>query len=83
MCYIFRSCTLPEEAFSQHYHTLTMNGYLNESNFMMVEEGFSTRDLLENILVELCQAVRAGGSRHPDRGGRGEVTTAHSGFLLE
>ncbi|XP_021139042.2 antizyme inhibitor 2 isoform X2 [Columba livia] len=33
-----------------------MNGYLNESNFMMVEEGFSTRDLLENILVELCQA---------------------------
>ncbi|NXX11227.1 AZIN2 inhibitor, partial [Podargus strigoides] len=33
-----------------------MNGYLNESNFMMVEEGFTTRDLLENLLVELCQA---------------------------
>ncbi|NXF52019.1 AZIN2 inhibitor, partial [Oceanites oceanicus] len=33
-----------------------MNGYLNESNFMMVEEGFTTRDLLENVLVELCQA---------------------------
>ncbi|XP_055654124.1 antizyme inhibitor 2 isoform X3 [Falco peregrinus] len=33
-----------------------MNGYLNESNFMMVEEGFTTRDLLENILVELCRA---------------------------
>ncbi|NXJ69938.1 AZIN2 inhibitor, partial [Rostratula benghalensis] len=32
-----------------------MNGYLDESNFMMVEEGFSTRDLLENLLVELCQ----------------------------
>ncbi|XP_009695887.1 PREDICTED: LOW QUALITY PROTEIN: antizyme inhibitor 2, partial [Cariama cristata] len=32
-----------------------MNGYLNESNFMMVEEGFTTRDLLENLLVELCQ----------------------------
>ncbi|NXL87522.1 AZIN2 inhibitor, partial [Alectura lathami] len=32
-----------------------MNGYLNESNFMMVEEGFTTRDLLENVLVELCQ----------------------------
>ncbi|XP_010282643.1 PREDICTED: antizyme inhibitor 2 isoform X1 [Phaethon lepturus] len=39
-----------------------MNGYLNESNFMMVEEGFTTRDLLENLLVELCQAVRASGS---------------------
>ncbi|NXT52973.1 AZIN2 inhibitor, partial [Pluvianellus socialis] len=33
-----------------------MNGYLDESNFMMVEEGFTTRDLLENLLVELCQA---------------------------
>ncbi|NXI47984.1 AZIN2 inhibitor, partial [Galbula dea] len=33
-----------------------MNGYLTESNFMMVEEGFTTRDLLENLLVELCQA---------------------------
>ncbi|NXK06196.1 AZIN2 inhibitor, partial [Herpetotheres cachinnans] len=33
-----------------------MNGYLNESNFMMVEEGFTTRDLLENLLMELCQA---------------------------
>ncbi|NWQ97809.1 AZIN2 inhibitor, partial [Burhinus bistriatus] len=33
-----------------------MNGYLDESNFMMVEEGFTIRDLLENLLVELCQA---------------------------
>ncbi|NXS67755.1 AZIN2 inhibitor, partial [Pandion haliaetus] len=32
-----------------------MNGYLKESNFMMVEEGFTTRDLLENLLVELGQ----------------------------
>ncbi|NXP20401.1 AZIN2 inhibitor, partial [Scytalopus superciliaris] len=32
-----------------------MNGYLNESNFMMVEEGFTTRDLLETLLGELCQ----------------------------
>ncbi|NXT81450.1 AZIN2 inhibitor, partial [Zapornia atra] len=32
-----------------------MNRYLNESDFMMVEEGFTTRDLLENLLVELCQ----------------------------
>ncbi|XP_009560119.2 antizyme inhibitor 2 [Cuculus canorus] len=33
-----------------------MNGYLDESNFMMVKEGFTTRDLLENLLVELCPA---------------------------
>ncbi|NWI66648.1 AZIN2 inhibitor, partial [Todus mexicanus] len=33
-----------------------MNGYLTESSFMMVEEGFTTRDLLENLLGELCQA---------------------------
>ncbi|NXE04330.1 AZIN2 inhibitor, partial [Lophotis ruficrista] len=33
-----------------------MNGYLDESNFMMVEEGFTTRDLLEDLLVELSQA---------------------------
>ncbi|NXP53462.1 AZIN2 inhibitor, partial [Heliornis fulica] len=33
-----------------------MNGYLHESDFLMVEEGFTTRDLLENHLMELCQA---------------------------
>ncbi|KAL9824896.1 antizyme inhibitor 2 isoform 1-T2 [Geothlypis trichas] len=32
-----------------------MNGFLNESNFLMVEEGFTTRDLLEKLLEELCQ----------------------------
>ncbi|NWV43638.1 AZIN2 inhibitor, partial [Grantiella picta] len=32
-----------------------MSGYLNESNFLMVEEGFTTRDLLENLLGDLCQ----------------------------
>ncbi|NXU95434.1 AZIN2 inhibitor, partial [Xiphorhynchus elegans] len=32
-----------------------MNGYLNESNFLMVEEGFTTRDLLESLPGELCQ----------------------------
>uniref|UniRef100_A0A8D2MWD1 Orn/DAP/Arg decarboxylase 2 N-terminal domain-containing protein n=1 Tax=Zonotrichia albicollis TaxID=44394 RepID=A0A8D2MWD1_ZONAL len=36
-----------------------MNGYLNESNFLMVEEGFTTRDLLENLLGELCQEHQA------------------------
>jgi len=66
-----------------------MNGYLKESNFMMVEEGFTTRHLLENLLVELHQAVRAGSSTAPrqpaplGRGGGGEVTAAHSAFLLE
>uniref|UniRef100_A0A674JN98 Antizyme inhibitor 2 n=1 Tax=Terrapene triunguis TaxID=2587831 RepID=A0A674JN98_9SAUR len=29
-----------------------MSGYLDESDFMMVEEGFTTRDLLENLLME-------------------------------
>ncbi|XP_065600731.1 antizyme inhibitor 2 isoform X1 [Cyrtonyx montezumae] len=33
-----------------------MNGYLNESNFMLVEEGFTSRDLLESTLAELCQS---------------------------
>lgn len=37
-----------------------MNGYLNESHFLMVKEGFTTRDLLENLLGGLCQEVRAG-----------------------
>ncbi|NWV53385.1 AZIN2 inhibitor, partial [Daphoenositta chrysoptera] len=32
-----------------------MSGYLNESHFLMVEEGFTTRDLLENLLGDLCQ----------------------------
>ncbi|NXH13119.1 AZIN2 inhibitor, partial [Bucco capensis] len=30
-----------------------MNGYLNESNFLMLEEGFTSRDLLEQLLAEL------------------------------
>lgn len=51
-----------EEASRWRCHTLTMNGYLNESNFTMVEEGFTSRDLLESTLLELCQAVRAGSS---------------------
>lgn len=52
-----RSHTLLEEALRWCCHTLTMNGYLNESNFMMVEEGFTSRDLLESTLVELCRTV--------------------------
>ncbi|XP_052554846.1 antizyme inhibitor 2 isoform X5 [Tympanuchus pallidicinctus] len=45
-----------EEASRWCCHTLTMNGYLNESNFTMVEEGFTSRDLLESTLLELCRA---------------------------
>ncbi|XP_019403088.1 PREDICTED: antizyme inhibitor 2 isoform X1 [Crocodylus porosus] len=33
-----------------------MNGYLDESHFLMVEEGFTTRDLLENLLLDHSQA---------------------------
>ncbi|XP_025899151.1 antizyme inhibitor 2 isoform X2 [Nothoprocta perdicaria] len=34
-----------------------MNGYLDESDFVLVEEGFTPRDLLENLLVEPCHTV--------------------------
>ncbi|XP_028594941.2 antizyme inhibitor 2 isoform X1 [Podarcis muralis] len=33
-----------------------MTRYLDESDIMMVEEGFTTRDLLENLLLEVSQA---------------------------
>ncbi|NXL49422.1 AZIN2 inhibitor, partial [Podilymbus podiceps] len=55
-----------------------MNGYLNESNFMMVEEGFTTRDLLENLLVELCQASDQQAFFVADLG---EVVKKHLHFL--
>lgn len=60
-----------------------MNGYLNESNFTMVEEGFTPRDLLENLLVGLCPSVRlrAGGSAAPC--GRGAAAAAHPSPVLE
>uniref|UniRef100_A0A8C4WCX4 Antizyme inhibitor 2 n=1 Tax=Gopherus evgoodei TaxID=1825980 RepID=A0A8C4WCX4_9SAUR len=32
-----------------------MSGYLDELEFMMMEEGFTTRDLLENLLMEVSQ----------------------------
>uniref|UniRef100_A0A8D0G6C5 Antizyme inhibitor 2 n=1 Tax=Sphenodon punctatus TaxID=8508 RepID=A0A8D0G6C5_SPHPU len=32
-----------------------MGRFLDESDFMMVEEGFTTRDLLENLLLEVSQ----------------------------
>uniref|UniRef100_A0A8C0G314 Antizyme inhibitor 2 n=1 Tax=Chelonoidis abingdonii TaxID=106734 RepID=A0A8C0G314_CHEAB len=38
----------------------TMSGYLDESEFMMVEEGFTTRDLLENLLMEVSQTSDKG-----------------------
>ncbi|XP_062996025.1 antizyme inhibitor 2 isoform X2 [Elgaria multicarinata webbii] len=38
-----------------------MTRYLDESDIMMVEEGFTTRDLLENLLLEVAQT----GNREP------------------
>ncbi|NWX93355.1 AZIN2 inhibitor, partial [Nothoprocta pentlandii] len=37
-----------------------MNGYLDESDFVLVEEGFTPRDLLENLLVEPCHTGEQG-----------------------
>ncbi|EDL80517.1 rCG31109, isoform CRA_b [Rattus norvegicus] len=37
-----------------------MAGYLSESDFVMVEEGFSTRDLLEELTLGASQATTAG-----------------------
>nr|XP_020021250.1 antizyme inhibitor 2-like [Castor canadensis]XP_020021251.1 antizyme inhibitor 2-like [Castor canadensis] len=34
-----------------------MAGYLSESDFVMVEEGFSTRDLLEELTLGASQAT--------------------------
>ncbi|XP_070805341.1 antizyme inhibitor 2 isoform X1 [Pituophis catenifer annectens] len=35
-----------------------MTRYLDESDVMMVEEGFTTRDLLESLLLKVAQTVR-------------------------
>ncbi|XP_074832211.1 antizyme inhibitor 2 [Carettochelys insculpta] len=37
-----------------------MSGYLDESDFVMVEEGFTTRDLLDNLLLEVSQTSDKG-----------------------
>ncbi|NXG38111.1 AZIN2 inhibitor, partial [Dromaius novaehollandiae] len=55
-----------------------MNGYLDESDFMMVEEGFTTRDLLENLLVELCQTSDQGAFFMADLG---DIVKKHLRFL--
>ncbi|XP_062449879.1 antizyme inhibitor 2 isoform X3 [Rhea pennata] len=55
-----------------------MNGYLDESDFMMVEEGFTTRDLLENLLVELCQTSDQGAFFMADLG---DIVKKHLCFL--
>lgn len=36
-----------------------MAGYLRETDFVMVEEGFSTRDLLEELTLGASQATTA------------------------
>lgn len=38
-----------------------MAGYLSESDFVVVEEGFSTRDLLEELTQEASQATKVRG----------------------
>lgn len=38
-----------------------MAGYLSESDFVMVEEGFSTRDLLEELTLGASQATTVRG----------------------
>lgn len=37
---------------------VTMIRYPDESDVMMVEEGFTTRDLLESLLLKAAQTVR-------------------------
>ncbi|NXD11444.1 AZIN2 inhibitor, partial [Nothocercus nigrocapillus] len=37
-----------------------MNGYLDESDFVLVEEGVTPRELLESLLVELCHTSEQG-----------------------
>ncbi|POI33338.1 hypothetical protein CIB84_002910 [Bambusicola thoracicus] len=55
-----------------------MNGYLSESNFMMVEEGFTSRDLLESTLVELC---RTGDQQAFFVADLGDIVKKHLRFL--
>ncbi|XP_009676839.2 antizyme inhibitor 2 [Struthio camelus] len=55
-----------------------MNGYLGESDFTMVEEGFTARDLLENLLVELCQTSDQGTFFMADLG---DIVKKHLRFL--
>ncbi|XP_034609941.1 antizyme inhibitor 2 [Trachemys scripta elegans] len=55
-----------------------MSGYLDESDFMMVEEGFTTRDLLENLLMEASQTGNKGAFFVADLG---DVVKKHLRFL--
>ncbi|NXG17489.1 AZIN2 inhibitor, partial [Grallaria varia] len=55
-----------------------MNQYLNESNFLMLEEGFTTRDLLESLLGELCQESEQQGFFMADLG---DIVKKHLHFL--
>lgn len=62
---------------------LGMAGYLSETDFVMVEEGFSTRDLLEELTLGASQATAVRGRewgwvpcRGPaERGGKEVYTT--------
>ncbi|XP_067389882.1 antizyme inhibitor 2 isoform X2 [Emydura macquarii macquarii] len=55
-----------------------MSGYLAESDFMMVEEGFTTRDLLKNLLMEASQTSNKGPLFVADLG---DVAKKHLRFL--
>ncbi|XP_037737918.1 antizyme inhibitor 2 isoform X1 [Chelonia mydas] len=55
-----------------------MSGYLDESDFMMVEEGFTTRDLLENLLMEVSQTSDKGAFFVADLG---DIVKKHLHFL--
>uniref|UniRef100_A0A8C3XSM4 Antizyme inhibitor 2 n=1 Tax=Chelydra serpentina TaxID=8475 RepID=A0A8C3XSM4_CHESE len=56
-----------------------MSGYLDESDFLMVEEGFTTRDLLENLLMEVSQTVSEKGAFFV--ADLGDVVKKHLRFL--
>lgn len=51
----------PRQRFPPGLLLLSMAGYLSESDFVMVEESFSTRDLLEELTLGASQATTVRG----------------------
>lgn len=47
---------------------LSMAGYLREADFVMVEEGFSTHDLLEELTLGASQATAVRAPHAPEPG---------------
>ncbi|KGL81136.1 Ornithine decarboxylase 2, partial [Tinamus guttatus] len=54
-----------------------MSGYLDESDFVLVEEGFTPRELLERLLMELCHTSEQGAFFMADLG---DVVRRHLRF---